>query len=308
MKKAAVIGNPIAHSRSPIIHNYWLKKHGIEGHYEAIKAEDEKDLEKVITRLIDEGYSGFNVTTPFKGRAFDLCDTIGIQNSLQDHRKSLVTTKSVNSVKIKNGKLFGDSTDIFGFYNGAFHQVGEIEFSKASYEKNVTILGAGGAARTIAYSLVDHQKAPPRQLTILNRSHERASLLCKSLNELSNYKLPSKSVNIKHHDLDTESFKRETKDCDLLINCTTMGMDGGAKELNFDFANCRESLVVYDIVYSPIETGLLKKANSRGLRTIKGIGMLIYQAAPAFNSFFGVWPDVDDDIFNLLEEDLKVRK
>tara|TARA_B100000929_G_scaffold287590_1_gene274545 strand:- start:1333 stop:1596 length:264 start_codon:yes stop_codon:yes gene_type:complete len=87
-----------------------------------------------------------------------------------------------------------------------------------------------------------------------------------------------------------------------------MGMDGGAKELNFDFANCRESLVVYDIVYSPIETGLLKKANSRGLRTIKGLGMLIYQAVPAFNSFFGVWPDVDDDIFSLLEEDLKVRK
>jgi shikimate dehydrogenase len=301
MKKAAVIGNPIVHSRSPTIHNYWLKKHGIEGHYEAIKADDEKDFEKVITRLIDEGYSGFNVTTPFKGKAFDLCDT------LQDHKKHLVSTKAVNSVKIKNGKLFGDSTDIFGFYNGAFNQIGEIEFSKASYEKNVTILGAGGAARTIAYSLVD-QKIPPRQLTILNRSRERASLLCKTLNEHSNYNLTSKSMNIKHYGLNVENFKRETKECDLLINCTTMGMEGGAEELNFDLANCKESLVVYDIVYSPIETGLLKKANSRGLRTIKGLGMLIYQAAPAFNSFFGVWPDVKDDIFNLLEEDLKVRK
>ena len=301
MKKAAVIGNPIAHSRSPMIHNYWLNKYGIEGHYEAIKAEDDKDLEKVIARLIDEGYSGFNVTTPFKGRVFDLCDTI------EDNRKYLVTTKAVNSVKIKNGKLFGDSTDIFGFYNGAFHQIGEIEFSKASDKKNITILGAGGAARTIAHSLVD-QKSPPFQITILNRSQERASLLCKMLNELSNYNFPSKSVNIKHHDLDIENFKRETKDCDLLINCTTMGMYGGAKEFNFNLDNCKESLVVYDIVYSPTKTGLLKKAKSRGLRTIKGLGMLIYQAAPAFNSFFGVWPDVDDDIFNLLEEDLRARK
>lgn len=301
MKKAAVIGNPIAHSRSPMIHNYWLNKYGIEGHYEAIKAEDDKDLEKVIARLIDEGYSGFNVTTPFKGRVFDLCDTI------EDNRKYLVTTKAVNSVKIKNGKLFGDSTDIFGFYNGAFHQIGEIEFSKASYEKNITILGAGGAARTISHSLVD-RKDPPLQITILNRSQERASLLCKTLNELSNYNFPSKNVNIKHYDLDIENFKRETKDCDLLVNCTTMGMYGGAEELNFNLVNCKESLVVYDIVYSPIETGLLKKAKNRGLRTIKGLGMLIYQAAPAFNSFFGVWPDVDDDIFNLLEEDLKARK
>lgn len=301
MKKAAVIGNPITHSRSPMIHNYWLKKHGIEGHYEAIKAEDEKDLEKVITRLIDEGYSGFNVTVPFKEKAFNLCDT------LQGHRKYLVSTKAVNSIKIKNGKLFGDSTDAYGFYNGAFHQIGKTEFSKVSYEKNVIILGAGGAARTIAHSLID-QKCPPLQLTILNRSQERATLLCKTLNEISNYNFPSKSVTTKHHDLNIENFKRETKECDLLINCTTMGMDGGAEELNFDLANCKESLVVYDIVYSPVETGLLRKANSRGLRTIKGLAMLIYQAAPAFNSFFGVWPDIDDDIFNLLEEDLKARK
>ena len=301
MKKAVVIGNPVAHSRSPMIHNYWLKKHGIKGHYEAIKAEDEKDLEKIITRLIDEGYSGFNVTVPFKEKAFELCDTF------QGHRKHLASTKAVNLIKIKNGKLFGDNTDAYGFYNGAFHQLGKTEFSKASHEKNVIILGAGGAARTIAHSLLD-RKGPPLQLTILNRSQERATLLCQTLNEIRNYNFPSKSVTIKHHDLNIENFKRETKGCDLLINCTTMGMDGGAKELNFDLANCKESLVVYDIVYSPVETGLLKKANNRGLRTIGGLAMLIYQAAPSFNSFFGVWPDIDVDIFNLLEEDLKVRK
>ena len=160
MKKAAVIGNPIEHSRSPLIHNHWLKRGNIEGSYEAIKAEDENDFENVVDRLVKEGYKGFNVTVPFKEKAYQMIDT-AIDSVYFPN-----VSQSVNTVVIEKNKLIGINTDYYGFVEGFAMQHPRNRFNTTHPErfdlnfafpeiKNVVLLGAGGSARIIAGGLVD---------------------------------------------------------------------------------------------------------------------------------------------------------
>lgn len=305
MKKAAVIGNPIKHSKSPLIHNYWLKKYNIEGSYEAIKAEDNKDFENVIDKLVEQGYRGFNVTVPFKEKAYELLSDVAdyrIDNQIvRDIDEPLfhpdsVCLKAMNTIKIKrndDGSPFflGINTDYFGFACSLWLQLGlgeidnYLEFDHSNI-RNIVILGAGGSARTIANGLILNRSINFElfNLIILNRDEDRAKVLCADLNNIRKRKLSKKHINIIHGSIN--DFNKMIKDCDLLINCTTIGMLGGAETPEFDLENAKSSMIFYDLVYNPLKTPLMGKVKETGLKAIGGLGMLIYQAAPAFRIFY----------------------
>ena len=263
MKKAAVIGNPIEHSKSPFIHNYWLKKYKIEGSYEAIKAEDNKDFENVIDKLVEQGYCGFNVTVPFKEKAYELLSDVAdyrIDNKIvRDIAEPLfhpdrVCLKAMNTIKIRrNGdgspSFLGINTDYFGFACSLWSQLGFGEIANHlnfdhSNIRNIVILGAGGSARTIANGLMLNRSIyfGLSNLIILNRDEGRAKVLCADLNNVCERK-----CNIMHGSIN--DFNKIIKDCDLLINCTTIGMLGGAETPEFDLENAKSSMIFYDLVY-----------------------------------------------------------
>jgi len=335
MKKAAVIGNPIEHSRSPLIHNHWLKKYNIEGSYEAIKAEDEKDFENVVDRLIEEGYSGFNVTVPFKEIAHKIADER--VNIMKGYHTSL---KAANTISIENKKLIAYNTDYHGFKSG-FDYVQSIkalegppydislhhQVSKGTI-KDIVILGAGGSARSTAFGLLYDSNLVSKNnasLTILNRDEKRASDLESDLH----WTIPSNflDVCVQLEKGSLNDLNQKLNNCDLLINCTSMGMEGGPESLEISLENVKNTTIIYDLVYTPLETPLIKKAKEAELLAINGLRMLIGQAAPAFMIFYGnktepsrmVWNngyaldkskdniytlDEDNKLFKILEKDI----
>ena len=295
MKKAAVIGNPISHSKSPLIHNFWLKQFNIEGSYEAIKAENNKEFEKTVTKLVDDGYSGFNVTIPYKSLAHEICDE-HIDVGYVSHYPS--DLKAANTVKILDGKLIGYNTDFFGFYR-------TIKGPLNIFNKNVIILGAGGASRSIAFGLANMKKyfwdlnSEPT-LTILNRNEDKAKKL---IDDIYRSNLTTKKMNekLKLTSGNFEDIYERIKGCNYIINTTPVGIIEEDAHMPFDI-NCfkdaytidgNNMMLVYDIIYNPLETTLLKEAQKMLLLTHNGLGMLIWQAAAAFNIFF-LESDIDN--------------
>ena len=284
MMKAAVIGNPIKHSRSPLIHNHWLKKLDIDGSYEAIHAENETDFIRTVKQLKENGYSGFNITIPFKKIASEIVDET-INNDLSLYNKE---APAINTIKIENDKLVGYNTDYYGFSSLLYKKIESLEKIK-----NIIILGAGGAAKSIAYGLSENfrnrEKDEKRNLVILNRSLLKAEELSFAL---KNSESPLK---ISHASLD--KFEENIETCDLLINSTSLGMEGIDTSLTLNLDNSKKELFVYDIVYSPLETNLLSSARKLDLNFTNGLGMLINQAAPAFCLFYNY-----NNLENLLED------
>ena len=295
MKKAAVIGNPISHSKSPLIHNFWLKQFNIEGSYEAIKAENNKEFEKTVTKLVDDGYSGFNVTIPYKSLAHEICDEHIDVGYVSHYPGDL---KAANTVKILDGKLIGYNTDFFGFYR-------TIKGPLNILNKNVIILGAGGASRSIAFGLANMKKyfwdlnSEPT-LTILNRNEDKAKKL---IDDIYRSNLTTKKMNekLKLTSGNFEDIYERIKGCNYIINTTPVGMSEENAHMPFDI-NCFKDaytidginmMRVYDIIYNPLETTLLKEAQKMLLLTQNGLGMLIWQAAAAFNIFF-LESDIDN--------------
>lgn len=266
--KAGVIGHPIKHSKSPVIHNYWIDKYGFEGSYEAIDIAPE-NLKDEIQRLVDEGYKGFNATIPHKESIMELCDDVA-------HNANVIG--AVNTVTIEDGKLHGQNTDGYGFVHNIFDNTDDFEFEG----KRAAILGAGGATRAIASALIGEEI---EQIVLLNRTRERAEKLASDIAFVSDF--------IVVEDWDNRS--KILDGVDLLINATSLGMDGQAP-LDIDLSTLPDHALVNDIVYSPLETELLKAAKGRNLQTVTGIGMLLHQARPAFKSWFGLLPDVTDEL------------
>lgn len=266
-KKAAVIGWPVQHSLSPLLHQFWLKQYRIDGTYEKIAVE-EKDLARFINSLRGGEYKGVNVTVPYKERVMPLLDEID---------ESAKTTGAVNVISVTDGKLIGSNTDIFGFRTN-------LEGSGLPLrKKHAVILGAGGAARAVLKSLSDMGFAG---VSIVARDSKKAQ-------ELRN--LSSTSVDIISWDDRNEILSS----CDLLVNATTLGMKG--KEiLQIDLSLLPSHAVVYDIVYNPLITGLLQQARTRKLGIVDGLGMLIYQAVPCFEAWFGMRPQVTEELRDYL--------
>lgn len=282
MKRACVIGWPIAHSRSPLIHGYWLKKYGIDGSYtkEAVRPEDAEDFLRNLGR---HGFVGCNVTVPHKELAFKIADW---------RHASAERIGAVNTLWLKDGKLCGMNTDQTGFMT---HFVSSAHDWQS--DGPVAILGAGGAAKAIAAGftiplLFKAAETNARQeIRVFNRTRERAEALALSSNGL-----------ITAHDWSDRI--EGTRDAKVVVNTTTLGMAKG-EQLDFDVAQLPRDAIVADIVYVPLETDLLRRARARGLQTVDGLGMLLHQAVPGFEQWFGVKPDVTPELRALIEADIE---
>lgn len=272
--KACVVGWPIEQSRSPLIHGYWLKKYAIAGAYERVAVPPE-NIEAFLKSLAANGYIGCNVTVPFKQDAYRL---------LAHADPMAERLKAANTLWLDDGRLFGANSDVHGFLANMDEQApGWREQGGPA-----VILGAGGAARAIAAGLADLGLAP---LRLVNRTPARAEALVAELA------------------IDAEIF--DWADCAaalagarLVVNATSLGMTG-APPLVVDLTPLEPRAIVADIVYAPLMTGLLAAAKERGHRTVGGLGMLLYQAAPGFARWFGRWPEVTDELRALLARDIE---
>lgn len=270
-KLAGVIGWPVAHSRSPLIHNFWLERYKIDGVYIPLPVKDE-DFEILIRGMMAAGFRGCNVTIPHKERAFQICDVLD---------PNAQHIRSVNTLMFRDdGSIYGTSTDGDGF-------IASLEAQNVNLEKgSALILGAGGAARSVVAALVQRNIS----VFIANRTYERAVELAKA------YDLAQA---IKWHE-----WPKHLENITLLVNATSLGMEG-ANSCDFDLTHASKDMVVSDIVYVPRETPLLKAARQRGLKTVEGLGMLLHQARFGFSQWFGVDPVVDQEITELLANSLK---
>ncbi len=267
MIKAGVIGHPISHSKSPLIHNYWIAQHGLEGSYEAVDIPCET-LEEDVARLVNDGFAGFNVTIPHKEAIYELCDELG---------ETAHQIGAVNTVQIKGGKLIGTNTDVFGFIHNIKSEEPEFRFDSGA----AVVLGAGGASRAVIHGLLQ-EDAP--EVIICNRTASKAEVIKGSC-------IAPDRVTIAPWDSRDEVLKNAA----LLVNTTALGMKGRAP-LEIDLSLLPQHGLVTDIIYTPLETDLLVQAKSRGNKTVTGIGMLLHQARPAFQAWFGIMPDVTPEL------------
>lgn len=274
MAKACVIGWPITHSRSPLIHGYWLRQYGIDGSYEKIAVRPE-DAASFLRALAANGYSGCNVTVPLKEIAFAMAD---------EKDASAIAVGAANTIWIDAGRIWAANTDTYGFMTHLALSVPEWRERDAP----VLLLGAGGAARAVVYGLLQSGVGDVR---IANRTRLRAE-------EVAAHFGPRVRV------VEWAQRVAAAREAGVIVNTTTIGMKGeGDLGLDFDKADART--VVADIVYVPLETGLLASARRAGLRTVDGLGMLLHQAVPGFEKWFGVRPEVTDELRASIVRDIE---
>jgi len=271
IKIAGVVGDPISHSLSPKLHGYWLKKYGIKGDYTAFHVAA-NELADFIDRLKKNNIKGVNITVPHKENVLKLVDKVD---------DVAAKIGAVNTVYFDDdGNLLGTNTDGYGFLTHLKQSVKGWHSNKGP----TVIIGAGGAARAVLMSLLD-DGAP--EIRITNRTLSRAQALATEVGD--------KRIKV----IPWEEREKALKDAQLLVNVTTLGMTGQpALDLTLD--QLPKQAVVYDIVYNPLETDLLKKAKERGNVTVDGLGMLLHQAVPGFQAWFGIRPEVDDGLKHYL--------
>jgi len=277
MKKACVIGWPIEHSRSPLIHGYWLKTYGIAGSYtkQAVKPED---LGSFLGSLASAGFAGCNVTVPHKEAAF---------TAAQRQDASAEAVGAANTLWLEDGVLCAANTDTYGFMT---------HLTAAAPQWNtgagpVCILGAGGAARAIVQGFL---QAGVREVRVFNRTRDRADALAAQFGS---------RVVVG----DWEKRSIASRDADVLVNTTALGLKGSG-DAGIDFAGFNPGCVVSDIVYVPLETALLREARLAGLATVDGLGMLLHQAVPGFERWFGVRPEVTSKLRDVIVADILSSK
>ncbi len=273
--KAGVIGYPITHSKSPLIHNYWIKKHDLKGAYTALEI-PAGHLREQMNELIAEGYSGFNLTVPHKVQVMEYLDEI---------EQTAQAIGAVNTVFIRDGKKIGKNTDAYGFIENIKLSHPETDFT----DKTAIVLGAGGAARAAVYGLLDQGV---RDIRVLNRTVSKAEDIARDLGAARIQAIEWSNGNIAGNHLEG---------ADILINTTVLGMEG-QEPLSVNIEALQPHAIVYDIVYAPLMTELLKAAQMRDLKIVTGIGMLLNQARPAFEAWFGVMPYIDDEVVKIVRE------
>ncbi len=259
----AIIGNPIEHSLSPIIHNVAFKELNLNAVYVAFKVTQE-NLVGAVNGLKSLGVKGFNVTIPHKVSIIPLLDEV---------EPLTLQIGAVNTVKNKDGKLVGYNTDGLG----ALEALREKGVNPDN--KKIVIVGAGGAARAIGFTLAKYAK----KLVILNRTEEKAVELSKVISENSN--LPVEGLKLTHLTLE-----EKLKDADIVINATSVGMHPKVEETPIPKNFITSKMTVFDVVYNPLKTRLLREAEEMGAKTVDGLGMLIHQAVKAFEIWTGLKP------------------
>ncbi|MCB1504229.1 MAG: shikimate dehydrogenase [Hyphomicrobiaceae bacterium] len=274
MRKACVIGWPITHSRSPMIHGYWLKSHGIDGSYEKVAVQPE-NARAFLLGLEAGGFSGCNVTVPLKEIAFE---------AAQEKEASAIAVGAANTIWLEGGKICAANTDTYGFMT----HLGKTVPDWQERDRPVLVLGAGGAARAIVYGFIESGVG---QVLVANRTRARAEALSQHF---------GRKVKV----VDWGARSEAARDAGVIVNTTTIGMKNEGS-LDMDFRNAADSTVVADIVYVPLETEMLAVARKRGLRTVDGLGMLLHQAVPGFEKWFGVRPEVTGELRAMIVADLE---
>ena len=273
VRRACVMGHPISHSRSPMIHGYWLAQLGIAGRYELVDRTPEAFAE-FFTHLGDNGYVGGNITVPHKEAAYRLVDQ---RDAIAE------AVGAVNTVWFEGTRLMGSTSDPHGF----IANLDEIAPAWNVAGCQAVILGAGGAARSAAYALIGRGT----EVSLANRTIDRARALAEHF-----------GPHVRGYGFD--ALPRLLPNADLLVNCTPLGMIG-KPPLEIDLAPMKGSAVVYDVVYVPLETPLLAQARARGHRIVDGLGMLLHQAGFGFEKWFGVMPKVTAALRALVEADIR---
>jgi shikimate dehydrogenase len=272
VRAACVMGWPVQQSRSPMIHNYWLKQNGLKGEYrrEAITPEDFPDF---VTHLAARGYVGGNVTMPHKDMAFKLSEP--------DAQARAVG--AANTLWLDRGRLRSTNTDVEGFINA-------LDESAPGWDRGLrkaVVMGAGGAARAIVYGLVE--RGIP-EIHVVNRTPSKAEALRQRFGPAV-------------RPTPWDKLQEALSAAGLLVNSTSLGMEGYG-DCTPDLSGMSDQGVVADVVYVPLETPLLKAARARGLRTSDGLGMLLHQAVRGFELWFGIRPKVTSELRALVEAEL----
>lgn len=261
---AGVIGSPVAHSKSPQLHRHWLASFGLRGFYIPMDVAHQ-DLEQVIRTLPKMGFVGVNVTVPHKEAVMSIADNITDRATLIGAANTLIFRK--------DGKIHADNTDGYGFIENL--RTGAPNWDPKSGP--ALVLGAGGAARAVVASLLD---AGVPEIMLTNRTRVRAEKLKDDL---------GRRVRV----IDWVQAGNAIEDAVLVVNTTSLGMTG-KPDLRVPLDGLTSRMTVTDLVYSPLKTGLLSAAEEAGCTTVDGLGMLLHQAVPAFERWFGIRPTVDD--------------
>ena len=276
MTRCFIIGHPVAHSRSPIIHGHWLAEHGLDGSYERVDVPPGA-VAAFLDRIRSGEFAGGNVTVPNKEAVLPLLDHVG---------ETARRMGAVNTIWVEDGKLHGDNTDAFGFLAHLDDRVPGWDARTAS----ALILGAGGAARAVVHGLVSRGVG---RIILVNRSMARAEDLAAEFGAGVEARGRSEAAAL-------------VATSDLIVNTTSLGMQG-QPPLDLDLAGLRPGTIVDDIVYVPLETALLAEARARGGVPVDGLGMLLHQAIPGFERWFGVRPEVTPALRARLEADIPLR-
>jgi shikimate dehydrogenase len=263
MKKYLVIGNPIIHSLSPKLHNYWIKQNNIDAIYDKKKL-NENELYNLILDVKKRNISGINVTVPFKNSVIPLLDELSEESN---------KTQSVNTIYLKDKRIIGHNTDIEGFENA----IKKINFDFKN--KKIFILGAGGVVPSIIYASM---KMDSSEIFVSNRTSEKAE---KVKNIFNNIKLVSWG---------------DVPDFDVIINATSLGLNQEDK-INLDLTQIGKNKLFYDVIYNPTETNFLKKAKKLGNKCENGKLMFIYQAFSSFKLWHGIEPSINNETIRLLD-------
>lgn len=273
-KLAGVMGWPVEHSCSPRLHGFWLEKHGIDGAYVPLSVEP-RHFGQALRMTAVMGFRGINVTVPHKTMALEVVD------EADDVARRI---GAVNAVTVReDGSLMGTNTDGYGFMA---HLMATAPQWLAE-QGPVVVIGAGGAARAITAALCD---AGVPEVRLVNRTVARAEAVAVKLGE------PIKVI-------PWIARTSALEDASLVVNTTTQGMSG-QPALDLDITGLGDDAIVYDIVYSPLETPLLKAARAAGKTAVDGLGMLIHQARPSFKAWFGVEPEIGEDLYQFLARNI----
>ena len=268
-----IIGNPVSHSLSPILHNYWFKKYNISAEYKLYEVR-ENEIKNIIKDLKERKINGINVTLPYKNIIIPhLSRTI---NDAKD-------THSVNTIFMDNeGSLIGENTDVYGFQAGYLQTL-----SGVSSNKKALIIGAGGVAPSIILAL---KKSNINEISLINRTYEKSLFLKK--------KFPSIQI------ARWENFEKEIRKFDIIINATSLGLKKG---MDFDvkFENFKDNLIYIDTIYNPKQIKMIKFFRLKNIQTSNGLDMLIYQGQKSFYIWNKINPEVDNELINLLEKNIK---
>ena len=264
-KKFGIIGKPLSHSLSPILHNFWFKKYKVCANYSLIEIEL-SEIAEIIKKIRNNDLQGINVTVPYKQAVIPFLDLL-----INDAKETL----SVNTISLnEDGKVVGDNTDVYGLERGFINKLDEQNLS----QKNFLILGAGGVTPSIIYAL---SKKGIKNISISNRTIKKAE----------NIKNIFSFIKI----IQWENIEAEAINADVVINATSLGLKNG-NNFKQEFKTTKSNLIYYDIIYNPEETMMIKKLKEKKIQTYNGLDMFIYQGQKSFSIWNKIIPDLNEEM------------